>query len=115
MPAVAQDDGFHVILVDGTLRGTDCQGSGVRLKSLHDKPLVFQRKLLIGDNGREEDGMGCAAFRTSQALDPEDKGAVSRVYLSFVIAMDIQAGGTAAGAGEAVELQAVYNGIIKIL
>ncbi len=59
--------------------------------------------------------MGPAAFRAFHPLDAERVAAGRGMDFPFVIAMNVQAGGMAAGACKLVHLYGTHNRIIKIL
>ena len=59
--------------------------------------------------------MGLPAAGALQAADAQRNGTVSLFHVSGIIAMDVKAGGMAAGTGKLVELDACHQAIIKIL
>lgn len=72
-------------------------------------------KLCVGNHGRQEQGMGFAAYGALHAADAKPKGPLGGADRAVVVAMDGQTSSVTARACKLVQLDAVYNRIIKNL
>ena len=86
--AVIPNDGFDIVLINGTFRCT--HGVAVRacFEGDDDYPLIFKLDLRIRDELNREDCMCPAALRTDQAADTETEFPAGRTHGTVVIAVD---------------------------
>ena len=109
---ISPDDSFHVVLIDRRVLFANGITVGAIFIGADDPVLVRKRDPVIGDDGRREDGVRPAAFRASDAADPQRESPFWQEDASFVIGMDRETGGVPTGAGKAVELETTNDGII---
>ena len=72
MLLVTPDHGLYVIFINGAFGCTDRVRILSRLKSFGDPALNIDAHLLIGDKGRQENGMGPSALGAEDPADFKD-------------------------------------------
>ncbi len=78
-----------------------------------DGPLIIERNLGIGDDGRRKKGMCHPALRTANPAYPQPYRPVVLLNQALIVPMNAETGGMATGTGETVQLERIDHRIIE--
>lgn len=113
VPPVVSKDRLDIVFVNGKVILADTADIISRLIVQTDTLLVRECYLGIGDNRRQKDRMGRTTHGASDSADAKADEPILLLYRTFVVAVNREAGGVAAGTDELMELEVIDNGIIK--
>lgn len=113
--AIAAYDGLDVVLIDKGIAAADSVAVGAVLIGTGNTDLIFKQDPGIRDHGREKKRMCSAALGALHTADPDGEITFGRADMTAVVAVDGKASMAAAGAGEAVKLEGIDDGIVRIL
>lgn len=115
MLPVAPDNRPYIIFINFRIFLTDCINITAVTGGRNDLAAAHKGDLGIGDDGGREQGMRPAAFGASDTADFKRKRTFRGLHFAFVITVDSEAAGMAAGTGKLVKLNSVDIGKINIL
>ena len=103
------DNGFYIIFINGGISLTNSISVRLFLIIAYDRVLIGKRDAVIRDDRGKQECMGSSAYGTANPANPESNRSVWQEDVSFIVSMDGQASGMAAGTTQLVELEGIND------
>ena len=113
VPPVVSKDRLDIVFVNGKVIIADTADIISSLIVQTDALLVSKCYLGIRDNGGQKDCMGRTTLGASDSADAKADKPIHLLHRTFVVAVNREAGGVHAGTDKLMELEVIYNRIIK--